>query len=129
MSSSQIVRPDSPQAWLEAAGKFKGEEEAMREHIDEIYAERRRQREEVERELDMETPKIALQFVVCINNTEYPSSLERNKIYRTLPDEDAAADGDLRIIDESGEDYLYPANWFFPIALPQVLQQSVLFAA
>ena len=69
------------------------------------------------------------QFAVCINNDEYPASLERNKIYRLLPDKDAAADGDLRIIDESGEDYLYPADWFFPIALPQVLQQSVLLAA
>ena len=69
------------------------------------------------------------QFVVCINNDEYPAALERNKIYRILPDEDVAADGNLRIIDESGEDYLYPANWFSPIALLQVLQQSVLLAA
>ncbi len=70
-----------------------------------------------------------LQFAVCIDNTEYPASLERHKIYRVLPDENAAADGDLRIIDESGEDYLYPAIWFIPIALPQAIQQSVLLAA
>ena len=70
-----------------------------------------------------------LQFAVCINNTEYPASLERHKIYRVLPDEQAAADGDLRIIDESGEDYLYPASWFIPIAVPQAVQESVLLAA
>jgi predicted RNase H-like HicB family nuclease len=60
MSVPQALRPDSPQAWLLAAGKFKGEEEAMKEHIDEIYAERKRQREEVERELDLEanTPSV-----------------------------------------------------------------------
>ena len=129
MALLETIRPDSPQAWLEAAGKFKGEEETMQEHIEEIYAERKRQREEVERELDLEIQKDAPQFVVCINNSEYPASLERNKIYRLLPDVDAATDGDLRIIDESGEDYLYPANWFFPISLPQVIEQSVLLAA
>jgi hypothetical protein len=48
------------------------------------------------------------QFAVCVNNTEYPASLERHKIYRVLPDEEAARDGDIRVIDESGEDYLYP---------------------
>ena len=70
-----------------------------------------------------------LQFVVCMNNTEYPASLERHKIYRVLPDEQAAADGDLRIVDESGEDYLYPATWFIAVALPQTVQESVLLAA
>ena len=48
----QTLRPGSPQAVLRAAGKFKGDEEAMLQHIEEIYAERRRQREEVEREID-----------------------------------------------------------------------------
>ncbi len=52
VATSQSIRPDSPQAWLQSAGKFKGDEEAMQEHIAEIYAERKRQREEVERELD-----------------------------------------------------------------------------
>ncbi len=59
------------------------------------------------------------QFAICIDNSEYPASLELHKIYRVLPDEDAAVDGDLRVIDESGEDYLYPANYFVLIALPQ----------
>jgi hypothetical protein len=70
-----------------------------------------------------------LEFVVCINNVEYPASLERHKIYRVLPDEDAARDGDLRVIDESGEDYLYPASWFIAIPLPQAIQESVRLAA
>ena len=47
-----------------------------------------------------------LQLVVCINNKDYPASLELHKIYRVVPDEDAAADDDLRVINESGEDYL-----------------------
>ena len=50
--------------------------------------------------------------MVCINNTEYPASLELHKIYRVLADEDARREGDLRVVDESGEDYLYPAEWF-----------------
>ena len=58
-------------------------------------------------------------FVICVDNSEYPASLELHKIYRVLPDKDAQADGDLRIIDESGEDYLFPANYFIPIELPQ----------
>jgi hypothetical protein len=65
-------------------------------------------------------------FVVCINNENYPSSLELHKIYVVLPDEDAAADGDLRIIDESGEDYLYPASYFVLIKVPQVVEESLL---
>jgi hypothetical protein len=56
------------------------------------------------------------EFVVCINNAEYPASLELHKIYRVVPDTDAAADADIRIIDESGEDYLYPACNFSPIS-------------
>ena len=58
-------------------------------------------------------------FVVCVDNRDYPVALELHKIYRTLPDEDAAADGDLRVIDESGEDYLYPASYFLAIRLPR----------
>jgi hypothetical protein len=68
------------------------------------------------------------EFVVCINNAEYPASLERHKIYRVVPDTDAAADGDIRIIDESGEDYLYPACNFSPIKVPQAVEESLLRA-
>ncbi len=73
--------------------------------------------------------KEALQFAVCINNFEYPASLELHKIYRVLPDESAAADGDLRVVDESGEDYLYPASWFVEMGLPEAVEQSLLRAA
>ena len=59
-----------------------------------------------------EQPHSPPRFAVCINNTEYPASLERHKIYRVLPDEEAAKDGDVRVIDESGEDYLYPGRAF-----------------
>jgi hypothetical protein len=51
-------------------------------------------------------------FAVCIDNSEYPASLELHKIYRVLPDQDAERDGDLRVVDESDEDYLYPAAYF-----------------
>lgn len=68
-------------------------------------------------------------FAVCISNEDYEASLELHKIYRVIPDEDAEVDGDLRIVDESGEDYLYPAGWFVFIELPQALQRSVLRAA
>ncbi|MDX6404808.1 MAG: hypothetical protein QOH70_2263 [Blastocatellia bacterium] len=76
-----------------------------------------------------QTKKPALRFVVCIDNKDYPASLELHKIYRVLPDEDAAADGDLRVIDESGEDYLYSGERFVPIALPEAVQKSLLKAA
>ena len=52
--------------------------------------------------------------------------MELNKIYRALPDTDAAADGDLRIVDESGEDYPYPAEWFVSISLPHEVDASIL---
>jgi len=58
-----------------------------------------------------------MRFVVCIENGEYPASLERPKLYRVLPDRDAARNGDLRNVDESGDDYLYPARWFAPVGV------------
>ncbi|NOT60983.1 MAG: hypothetical protein HOP19_12260 [Acidobacteria bacterium] len=69
------------------------------------------------------------QFAVCLNNAEYPASLELHKIYRVIPDQEAEADGDMRIVDESGEDYLYPATWFARVQLPQVIEQSLKRAA
>ncbi len=64
-------------------------------------------------------------FAICINNSEYPVSLELHKIYRVLPDDDAALDGDLRIIDESGEDYLYPAEYFLVLDLPSDIEHAL----
>ncbi len=64
------------------------------------------------------------QFVVCIDNEGYPASLELHKICRALPDPDAGADGDLRVVDESGEDYLYAAGRFVAMELPKTLRQT-----
>ena len=66
------------------------------------------------------------QFAVCLNNKDYPVSLELHKIYRILPDEEAKNDGDLRVIDETGEDYLYPASYFAIIELPKNVKESLL---
>jgi len=57
-------------------------------------------------------------LVVCIDNSDYEVSLELHKIYSVLPDADALQDGDLRVIDESGEDYLYNAGRFVTIEIP-----------
>ncbi len=69
--------------------------------------------------------KTVPEFVVCINNFNYPASLELHKIYRVFPDNDAAAEGDIRIIDESGEDYLYPSSHFVPIQVSRTVEESL----
>ncbi len=66
------------------------------------------------------------QFVVCLRNKGYEASLERHKIYQALPDTDAAKHHQIRVIDESGEDYLYPENYFAPIELSQAVRRAVL---
>jgi hypothetical protein len=58
-------------------------------------------------------------FAICVDNSAYPASLELHKTYRVLPDDDAQADGDLRVLDESGEDYLFPADYFVLVELPE----------
>ena len=75
----------------------------------------------------MDNKKSRSEFVVCINNEGYPASLE--KIYRTLPDEKAKKHTMLRVVDESGEDYLYPERFFVPIKLPQAAEEAFLHAA
>jgi len=69
------------------------------------------------------------ELVICLKNEGYPVSLERRKLYVALPDAKAAERGQLRIIDESGEDYLYPRDFFAAIELPQPLRRRVLQAA
>jgi hypothetical protein len=71
----------------------------------------------------------AKQLVVCIDNDGYAASLEKRKIYLALRDTDAEKHGLLRIVDESGEDYLYPKAFFRPIVLPQGVRKAVLAAA
>ncbi|MDQ3258684.1 MAG: hypothetical protein M3R15_33255 [Acidobacteriota bacterium] len=68
-------------------------------------------------------------FAVCINNEGYPASLELRKIYQVMPDEKAAKHNLVRVIDESGEDYLYPERFFVRIELPQAAEEAFLHAA
>jgi hypothetical protein len=69
------------------------------------------------------------QLVVCVDNEGYPASLERRKIYVALPDAAAEKHGLIRVVDESGEDYLYPKALFRPLALSRSVKKAVLAAA
>lgn len=73
--------------------------------------------------------KISSSYVVCIKNDGYQASLEQRKIYQVLPDAEAENHQMLRVIDESGEDYLFPASYFVPIALPQTLIEALALPA
>ena len=65
-------------------------------------------------------------FAVCVRNDGYEASLERNKIYAVLSDDDAEREGDLRVVDESGEDYLFAADRFVAIDVPAAVRASLL---
>jgi len=71
----------------------------------------------------------AKQLVVCVDNDGYAVSLEKRKIYIALRDAGAEKHGLLRIVDESGDDYLYPKTFFRSIALPQAVRKAILAAA
>jgi len=73
--------------------------------------------------------RAAKRLVICVDNSGYEVSLERRKIYVSLPDTKAENLGQLRVIDESGEDYLYPKNAFVEVALPPPIRRAVLAAA
>ena len=68
------------------------------------------------------------QFVLCIRN-EGCDDLELRKAYQVLPDASATEEGYVRVIDESGEDYLYPADYFLPVALPAAVAQQLAVPA
>jgi hypothetical protein len=68
-------------------------------------------------------------FAVCVRNDGYEASLERNKIYTVVPDNEAERDGDLRVVDESGEDYLFAADRFVAIDVPAAVRASLLKTA
>jgi hypothetical protein len=74
-------------------------------------------------------PKAAKDLVVCINNKGYPAALEKRKLYVLVRDPVAEKHGLLRIVDESGEDYLYPKTFFRSVTLPQSVRKAVLAAA
>jgi hypothetical protein len=76
----------------------------------------------------MKPKEVESRFVLCIRNEDC-DDLQPRKIYQVLPDESSAADGYIRVIDESGEDYLYPQDNFVPIDLPQAAQKALLSAA
>jgi hypothetical protein len=68
-------------------------------------------------------------FVICIDNDEYPASLERRKLYEVVHDAEAESLGQLRVKDESGEDYLYPKELFVSVDLPTSTEKAVISAA
>jgi hypothetical protein len=70
----------------------------------------------------MKEQELNTQFVVCIKNDSYPASLELRIIYKVVADARASEHGQIRVIDESGEDYLYPASFFIPIELPEAVE-------
>lgn len=65
------------------------------------------------------------EFVLCVKNDDC-DDLERRKVYRVIPDKKADKDGYLRAVDESGEDYLYPASYFVRLNLPQEAEQAII---
>jgi len=64
-------------------------------------------------------------FAVCVRNDEYEGALELRKIYEVLKDKDAEPHDMVRVVDESGEDYLYPREWFLPIQLPHNIEEAI----
>lgn len=73
-------------------------------------------------------PTTGDEFVVCIRNDDYPVSLEVRKIYQVIGDPQAEAHQLIRVIDESGEDYLYPADYFLPLQLSEAVQVALQHA-
>lgn len=71
-----------------------------------------------------QTPKS--RFAICINDGGYIDDLKVRTLYRVLPDKSAAKSNYLRIVDETGEDYLYPAAYFVPVALPREVEKALL---
>ncbi len=70
-----------------------------------------------------------IEFVICIDNSSYPASLEVRKIYETVSDTDAEKSGLIRVVDESGEDYLYPERCFVRADLPEDVRAAIVKAA
>ncbi len=68
------------------------------------------------------------QYLLCVKNGGYPASLEVRKVYRAIADEAAAARHYVRVVDESGEDYLYPESYFVPIELPKAASKAFVGA-
>jgi hypothetical protein len=65
-------------------------------------------------------------FLLCVDNKNYEASLELRKLYEKKPDKEAERHGQIRIVDESGEDYLYPASYFAPVRLLAETKNKIL---
>jgi hypothetical protein len=74
----------------------------------------------------MASDKIPTRYALCIDNGGYPESLEVRKVYVALPDQQAAANNYIRVVDETGEDYLYPAKYFALIDVPEYAAEAML---
>ncbi|MBM3187121.1 MAG: hypothetical protein FJZ90_00175 [Chloroflexi bacterium] len=77
----------------------------------------------------MEERRLKRRFVVCVRNKGYAASLELRKIYQAVEDPRAGEHRLIRVIDESGEDYLYPADYFVAIELPQAVEEAFVLAS
>ena len=77
----------------------------------------------------MEPENIKPRFALCINNSGYPDDLKVRTVYQVLPDESAAKSNYIRVVDETGEDYLYPATIFVLIDLPPEAAKALMLAA
>jgi hypothetical protein len=78
----------------------------------------------------MPKTKLAIsRFVICVENKAYKASLEKRKVYISVPDAKALKHGHIRVVDESGEDYLYPKSLFLPITVSASLRKAILKAA
>lgn len=76
----------------------------------------------------MEAGQPEIRFAICINDGGYVDDLKVRTVYQILPDESAAKSNYIRVIDETGEDYLYPASLFVPIELPREAEALLLAA-
>ena len=76
----------------------------------------------------MKMANIETGYVLCVDNKDC-EDLEKRKIYHVIPDDDAKQEGYLRVIDESGEDYLYPESYFVPIKLPREAEEALSIPA
>jgi len=71
------------------------------------------------------TVRLKHHYAVCVRNDDYPASLELRKLYPVLEDSFAAEHGMVRVIDESGEDYLYPNEFFVEVDLPKSVEETL----
>jgi len=81
-------------------------------------------RDEIEAAFEVDTMARTYHYGVCIENRSHKAALDVRKIYRFTQDSSAAAHGLVRVVDESGEDFLYPARYFVPIELPTAVVRS-----